>query len=103
MDQDRRSRLQNLLEEILGSDEVHFQPSENVAMVYPAIVYGRDGAWRVSADNTGYHRVQRYQVTLISRDPDHPAVEKLGLLPLCTDSRSFTADGLNHDVFELYY
>jgi len=72
-------------------------------MQYPCIVYGRDGAWRVSADNAGYRRVQKYQVTLIDRKPNNPAVETLGLLPLCTDDRSFKADGLNHDVFELYY
>lgn len=100
---DRRLQLQTLLEEILGSDEVHFQPPPEVTMVYPAIVYGRDGASRISADNAGYRRVQRYQVTLIDRNPDNPAVEKLGLLPRCSDVRSFKADGLNHDVFELYY
>jgi len=99
----RRLELQSLLEQILGSENVYFQPKENVLMEYPCIVYSRDGAWRNSADNAGYRRVQRYQVTLIDRDPENPAVEKLGLLPLCSDARSFVADGLNHDVFELYY
>lgn len=100
---DRRLELQSLLEDILGSDNVYFQPPENVVMQYPCIVYGRDGAHRVSADNSGYRRVQRYQVTVIDRDPENPVIEKLGLLPRCSDGRSYVADGLNHDVFELYY
>jgi hypothetical protein len=99
----QRLDLQEILEDILESPNVYFQPPPNVTMQYPCIVYGRDGASRISADNAGYRRVQRYQVTYIDRDPDNPVVEKLGLLPLCTDSRSFVADGLNHDVFELYY
>ena len=96
-------QTQALLESVLGSRNVYFQPPEHVVMQYPCIVYSRDGASRISADNAGYRRVQRYQVTLIDRDPDNPAVEKLGLLPLCSDIRSFVADGLNHDVFELYH
>jgi hypothetical protein len=100
---DRRLQLQTLLEQILGSGNVYFQPPDNVTMQYPCIVYGRDGASRISADNSGYRRVQKYQVTLIDRNPENPAVVKLGLLPLCRDIRSFVSDGLNHDVFELYH
>lgn len=100
---DRRLLLHSLLESVLGSENVYFQPPDNVVMQYPCIVYARDGASKISADNSGYRRVQRYQVTLIDRSPENPAVEKLGLLPLCTDSRSFVTDGLNHDVFELYH
>lgn len=98
---DRRQQLSDLLHEL--APNVYFQPDENASMQYPCIVYSRDGAHRVSADNAGYRRVQKYQVTLIDRDPENPAVETLGLLPLCTPTRSFRADGLNHDVFELYY
>jgi hypothetical protein len=100
---DRRLELHEILKDILGSNNVYFQPPANITMKYPCIVYGRDGASRISADNTGYRRVQRYQVTLIDRDPENPAVEKLGLFPRCSDTRSFVADGLNHDVFQLYY
>lgn len=100
---DRRLQLQSLLEDILGSGNVYFQPPDNVVMQYPCIVYGRDGASKIFADNTGYRRRQRYQVTYIDRDPDNSVIEKLGLLPLCSDRRSFVADGLNHDVFELYH
>ena len=35
----RRTELQTLLEEILGSKNVYFQPPDTVSMKYPAIVY----------------------------------------------------------------
>ena len=37
-----RLELQTLLEEILGSRNVYFQPPESVKMNYPAIVYSLD-------------------------------------------------------------
>lgn len=98
-----RSQTQTLLEAVLGSEHVYFQPPDNVSMQYPCIVYSRDGASKVYADNSSYRRVQRYQVTLISRMAEDPAVEKLANLPMCTETRSYAADGLNHDVFELYH
>lgn len=98
---DRRPQLSKLLHDLVPN--VYFQPDENTEIQYPCLVYSRDGAHRVSADNAGYRRVQKWQVTLIDRDPDNPAVETLGLLPLCTEVRSFVADGLTHDVFELFY
>lgn len=98
----RRLELQAILEAIVPN--VYFQPPDNIMMQYPCIVYGRDlGAYKAFADNTGYRLVPRYQVTLISRDPDHPGFDQLGLMPLCSHLRSFVADGLTHDVFELYH
>lgn len=98
-----QSQLQAILEDILGSRNVYFQPPESVVMQYPCIVYGRDGSSKIFADNTGYRYKWRWQVTLIDRDPENPALETLALRPLCSYSRSFVADGLNHDVFELYH
>ena len=42
-----RERLSAILHEVLGSDNVYYQPPESVKMKYPAIVYTRD-----SIDNT---------------------------------------------------
>lgn len=98
----RRLELQDILEAI--KPNVYFQPPDNLALQYPCIVYGRDlGAYKAFADNSGYRLVPRYQVTLISRDPDDPAFDQLGILPKCAHVRSFVTDGLNHDVFELYH
>ena len=38
----RRLELQNLLANLLGTNNVYFQPPPTVQMEYPAIVYHRD-------------------------------------------------------------
>lgn len=102
---DRRLQLQTLLEEIseYPEDRVYFQPSENTTMQYPCITYSRDNSYRASADNHGYRVVRRYQVTLINRDPDNPIFDPVSRLPQASHERSFVVDGLNHDVFQLYF
>lgn len=82
---------------------VYFQPPSNIQMQYPCIVYGRDNADTVFADNSPWRRIQRYQVTVIDRDPDSDIPLKVAELPSCTDARSFAADNLNHDVFTLFF
>lgn len=99
----RRLLLQTELEEILGSDQVHFQPGPDVTMVYPSIVYSEDPDFQVHADNTVYRSMQRYEVTLIDPDPDNPVKDVLRQRILCSNTRNFPADGLNHYVFDLYH
>jgi hypothetical protein len=99
----QRLDLQALLESLLGSSAVYFQPPPNTTMTYPCIVYQRDNAITEFADNTPHRYTQRYQVTLIGRDPDNPVLEKIAALPMCLFNRYFAANNLNHDVFVLYY
>lgn len=98
-----RSQLQTLLEDLLESDNVYFQPPATVKMAYPCIVYQRDGSESRFADNDPYKIVKRYQVTVIDRDPDSEIVDKVSKLRLCVHSSFFTVDNLNHDIFILYF
>lgn len=98
-----REELQALLEGLLQSRNVYFQPPANVQMQYPAIVYQRDNAHTEFANNRPYSGAVRYQVTVIDRNPDSDIPKKVASLPLCIFSRFFTANGLNHDVYTLYY
>jgi hypothetical protein len=99
-----RESLQALLEEILGeSAKAYFQPPANVTMTYPCVVYRRDNMDSRFADNVPYVRTRRYQMTVIDRNPDSEIIDKIAVLPMCFYNRSFTKDGLNHDVFVLYY
>jgi hypothetical protein len=100
---DRRLEFHALLEGILGSEQVYFQPPTGQSMEYPCIVYERDNADVKRADNIGYHFQQRYQVTYIARDPDSELIESLSVLPLSSFNRHFATSGLNHDVFSIYY
>lgn len=99
----RRLELQKILEEILGSRNVYFQPPASVKMNYPAIVYHRNIGDTKFADNNPYGFRTQYKVILIDRNPDSPFVRKLAELPMCLYDRFYTVDNLNHDVFNLYF
>jgi hypothetical protein len=98
-----RLELQALLEILLGSPNVYFQPPESVRMQYPAIVYHRDYRLIRHADNAPWQNRLRYLVTVIDRDPDSPIPSRVADLPMCSFDRFFTSDDLNHDVFRLYF
>ena len=78
----RRTELQTLLEEILGSKNVYFQPPDTVSMKYPAIVYS---------------------LNRIDKNPDSEFIDKISSLPLCQFDRPYKSDNLNHYVFTLYF
>ncbi len=98
-----RLDFQNLLETLLGTGNVYFQPPPNVSMIYPSIVYNRDFQSVQFADNGPYRRKIRYQVTVIDPDPDSLIPEKVAELPLTTYVRHFTAGNLNHDIYDVYF
>ena len=101
-----RKQLQKLLNELMEAvglePHVYFQPPGS-GMVYPAIVYNRDTSDTEFASNLPYKRDIRYQVTVMDRSPDSKLIVPLAALPQCTHDRWFAADGLNHDVFTLYF
>ena len=100
----QRTDLQAILEGILGiPQQVYFQPPANVTMVYPAIVYERNYGFDAYGDNNPYSRWWRYQVTLISRNPDDPVIEKLAGLPMSKYVRHFAVDNLDHNIFNVYF
>jgi hypothetical protein len=96
-----RLELQTLLEGI--TDNVYFQPPENINMQYPCIVYNRDFAETEFAGNGPYTVTLRYMVTVIDRNPDSDIPGKVAMLPMCVFNRFFTADSLNHDVYTLFF
>jgi hypothetical protein len=96
-----RLQLHDLLESL--TDNVYFQPPENVMLVYPCIIYKRDFADTKFADNTPYDHQLRYMVTVIDRDPDSEIPAKVASLPMSIFNRFYTADNLNHDVFNVFF
>lgn len=99
----QRLDLQTLLEDLLGSRNVYFQPPANVQMQYPCIVYKRDFARSEHAGNKPYRYIKRYLVTHIGQDPDSPIPDALAELPRCTFERYFTANNLHHDAFTIFF
>lgn len=97
----RRLELQTLLETI--APKVYFQPPSNVQMEYPCIRYERDAGDTLFADNKPYRFKQRYQVTVITRDPDSDLKDQVAALPESSYERYYPANNLHHDVFNVYF
>lgn len=98
-----RSDLQTILEGLLESGNVYFQPPANMLMSYPCVVYNRDDQNTDFADNIPYKNKKKYLVTVIDQNPDSDIPDKVAALPTCTYSRFFAVDNLNHDVFNLFF
>jgi len=98
---DPRLVLQALLETLCPN--VYFQPPENLKLEYPCIVYNRDSADTQFAGNLPYKYDKRYELKYIDRKPDSLVPDKIARLPKCVFNRFFVVDGLNHDVFTLYF
>jgi hypothetical protein len=97
-----RLTLHQLLK-TFGAEEVYFQPPSADKMKYPCIVYELDDVDSSHADNTPYTSTDRYQLTVIDRNPDTLIRKKVGKLPMCSFQRFFVVDGLNHFVYDLYF
>lgn len=97
----RRQQLQTILEGM--APNVYFQPPAGYKIDYPCIVYKRYEADSMFANDQPYLIVMGYQVTVIDADPDSEIPDKVAKLPRCTFQRHFTADNLNHDIYNLYY
>ena len=98
-----RLELQNLLESILGSRNVYYQPPESIKIKYPAIIYSRNNIDNNFADDIVYMQNHTYQIIVIDANPDSEIVNKISKLPMCRYNIHYTSDNLNHDVFILNY
>lgn len=100
-----RLNLHNELKEVLGSNNVYYQPPESFKIKYPCFVYKREQVDQKYADNYTYTHKHRYTVTYIDLDPDNNIVERMidHHFMYLSVSRGFVSDGLYHQVFEIYY
>lgn len=98
-----RLELQTLLETLLGSDKVYFQPPPDFMLSYPCIVYNRSNIRSAHGDNRPYKLEKEYTITVIDPNPDSLIPDKVSQLPRCAFDRHFTADQLNHDVFNILF
>lgn len=98
-----RIEFQSLLEELLNSRQVYFQPPETVKMSYPAIVYKLSNIDDIFANNSAYDQRRMYEVIVIDRSPESEAAEKILRLPFCSFARSYRSENLNHFVFNIYF
>lgn len=101
---DRRIELQTLLEGILGSRYVYFQPPPTLMMTYPCIRYSGAGIDANHANNKVYKYTKRYDGVIIEYNPDSTLpTDLLTSFEMCSLGTPYTADGLYHFPFTLYY
>ena len=98
-----RLDLHEMLCDILGSRNVYYSPPESIKLKYPAIVYSRSNISNTFADDSVYKQAHLYSITIIDANPDSEIVEKMSMVPKCKFDRHFVSDGLNHDIFTIYY
>lgn len=99
-----RLLLHDELKELLGTNEVHFQPPESKKLVYPCIVYNRGRDKNLRADNKQYHRFDYYNLTYLTRDPDDEMINKItSHFQSCSLVGTNHKDYLNMYHYDLYY
>ena len=98
-----RLLLQALLEILLGSTSVYFQPPESIQLSYPCIIYQRSSIRTDYANNSPYSLRKEYTIIIIEKDPDSVLPDVIAALPTARHDRYYTADNLNHNVFTIFY
>lgn len=98
-----RLSLQSLLEKLLGSRNVYYQPPENLKMEYPCIRYSKSDITATYGDNIKYRTHDVYDLVVISKKPDHEVINKLLELEYSEFDRHYVSDNMNHDIIKLYY
>lgn len=103
----QRLELQTLLEDLIGQipgkTNVHFQPPPSTSLTYPCLVYKRSGITSRFGDNIPYFLEKEYILTVIYQDPDSDLMDKVARLPKCKLDRTFTNDNLYHAVFTISF
>lgn len=97
----RRLQLHDIL--LTFVKNVYFQPPSKSKINFPCIIYNKSVIESKYANDANYGNYTRYLVTYIDPNPDSDVPEKILSLPMCKHDRSFTADNLNHDVFNIYF
>ena len=103
-----RLDLHDIFIDILGTkgqtvSRVYFQPPSTIQMEYPCIIYKRSNRRNFFSSDRIYLGMKQYLVTVVDKNPDSLIPDKVMDLLYCSFSTHFAVDGLNHDVYTLYY
>lgn len=100
----RRLELHEILVQLVGNNNVYYQPPASIKMSYPCVVYNIGNGEAKHADNKVYGYIDRYDITFIFKKPQVDLIEKvLEALPMCRISRVYSSDNLTHYAFNLYF
>lgn len=98
-----RLDLHNKLVSILGTNNVYYQPPENLKMTYPCIRYNLTKVNAVKASDSVHILHPRYEIMLIStKNMDSLSVRILCEIPQTIMERVYISDGMYHYVYSHY-
>lgn len=98
-----RLELQTLLEQLLGSRNVYYQPPESIKMTYPCIKYRLNDININKADDISYIKNRRYELIIMDTKPDNEVIDDILNLPCTSYERHYEVDRVYHDVIYIYY
>lgn len=88
----------------LAENRVFYQPPNGITLDFPCIVYKLSGDKAIHADNLLYGVLSnRYEVTLIDRNPDSVYYNEIRKIKMTNFLRAFDNDNLHHWVFAINY
>lgn len=100
----RRIDLQYELIALLNTNNIYYQPPENLKIKYPCVVYFKDSIDINRANDQSYLMKKRYELTIISEKVDCEYIDKiLNYFSYSSFGQHYIADGLHHDTISLYY
>lgn len=89
--------------QLLGSNNVYYQPPTSVSMLYPCIKYTKARPDLKRADDRIYRNTTCYEVTVMDYDIDSKIPDMiLEQYPMCSFDRVYPANNLYHFVLTLY-
>lgn len=99
------SKRLELHDELLGfSNNVYFQPPSGIKLVYPCVIYQKNGKRNRYGNDKLYLGTQQYSMTVIDRDPDSTIADEIEKhFQYCSITGNYTMDNLNHASLTLYY
>lgn len=99
-----RTELNTKLKQILGNNNVYYQPPESVKLKYDCIIYKNSAPFTRRADNKLYMLQHKYQLTYITSNPTSTIPDVLlNEFAMIDRVNDFASDGLYHYVYELYF
>lgn len=99
-----RLKLHEELIEILGTENVYFDPPASALMHYDAIRYSLADPNIKRANNGVYLVTNQYDGVVITYDPESTIPDSiLRHFPMCSLGRPYIADNLHHFPFTIYY
>ena len=98
-----RLEIQSILENILGSRNVYYQPPASIKINYPAIIYSLESMTNDHASNGVYLTKKAYKVVYIDSNPDNEMISVLNNVIHSTFNSHYVFDNLHHYAYTIYF